>query len=57
MKVGGKKRVVTKARAFIAALSSPVVAAIVELTLLSTWANRLYSYSVWSMLELVFKLN
>jgi hypothetical protein len=46
MKVGGKKRVVTKARAFIAALSSPVVAAIVELTLLSTWANRLYSYSV-----------
>jgi hypothetical protein len=57
MEVGGKKRVVTKARAFIAALSSPVVAAIVELTLLSTWANRLYSYSVWSMLELVFKLN
>jgi hypothetical protein len=57
MKVGGKKRVVTKARAFIAALSSPVVAAIVELTLLSTWANRLYSYSVWSMLELVFELN
>ena len=57
MKVGGKKRVVTKARAFIAALSSPVVAAIVELTLLSTWANRLYSYGVWLMLESVFKLN
>ena len=57
MKVGGKKRVVTKARAFIAALSSPVVAAIVELTLLSTWANRLYSYGVWSMLEFVVKLN
>jgi hypothetical protein len=57
MKVGGKKRVVTKARAFIAVLSSPVVAAIVELTLLSTWANRLYSYSGWSMLEPVVKCN
>jgi hypothetical protein len=57
MKVGSKKRVVTKARAFIAALSSPVVAAIVELTLLSTWANRLHSYNGWLMLEPVVKWN
>lgn len=45
MNVGGKKIVVTKASAFIATLSSPVVAAIVALTLLSTCATRLYSYS------------
>jgi hypothetical protein len=57
MKVGGKKTVVTKASAFIATLSSPVVAAIVELTLLSTWATRLYSYSSWLKLESIVKWN
>jgi hypothetical protein len=43
MKVAGRKAIVTKVSVFIAALSKPVVDAILRLSSAFVWAIRLYS--------------
>lgn len=43
MKVAGRKAIVTKVGVFIAALSKPVVDAILRLSSAFVWAIRLYS--------------